>query len=237
MNEMLARLEAAQRSQRRFVADASHELRSPVATLRAASEVWARSGGTLEEFTALVGSESGRLETLVGDLLALARADEGRLVGEPQEVDLDEVVEVETARLRAVSGLTVDVTTTPVRVLGDPLALARALRNLTDNAVRHARSLVGLEVWQDGDFAVLRVRDDGPGIPAAERERVLQRFVRLDESRQRGSGGTGLGLAIVAETAQAHGGWVLVRERRGGGCLVELRVAVGGGQPPSAASR
>ena len=241
MNEMLARLEAAQAGQRRFVADASHELRSPVATLRAAADVWAGSGGTLAEFTSLVSSESGRLETLVADLLALARADEGRLLLAPQEVDLDEVVEVETTRLRSVSGRTVEAVTVPVRVLGDPLALARALRNLTDNAVRHATSRVELELSQEGDVAVLRVGDDGPGIPEGDRARVFERFVRLDESRRRGSGGTGLGLAIVAETAAAHGGSVRVRERRGGGSVVEVRLPlepVGGGpQPPSAARR
>jgi signal transduction histidine kinase len=233
MNEMLARLEASQRSQRRFVADASHELRSPVATLRAASDVWAADAGVPRDLIALVAAESGRLEGLVGDLLLLARADEGRTLAERVEVDLDEVVEAEVRRLRQVApGLRIVFSAVPVRVVGDPSALARAVRNLTDNAVRHASSLVELHLVPEQDGAQVRVLDDGPGIPEADRERVLERFVRLDASRQRGSGGTGLGLAIVAEIAVAHGGSVRVGERPGGGCAVVLVV-----QPPSAASR
>jgi signal transduction histidine kinase len=251
MNSMLARLEASQRSQRRFVADASHELRSPVATLRAAAHVW--RGQVDPEFAELVASESGRLEALVGDLLLLARADEGRLVGAGAvEVDLDEVVEAEAVRVRAVSGGSpgVRVTTVPARVRGDAGALTRAVRNLVDNAVRHAGGVVELAVAvEDGDTAggpaggtaVVTVADDGPGIPAGDRERVLERFVRLDESRQRGAGGTGLGLAIVAEVAAAHGGSVEVGERPGGGASLRLRLPLdgsgSGAQPPSAASR
>ncbi|WP_432540580.1 sensor histidine kinase [Kineococcus sp. SYSU DK002] len=256
MNGMLARLEAAQRAQRRFVADASHELRSPVATLSAAAQVWSRAGGVDRGFTELVGSESARLEALVGDLLLLARADEGRLAAGPVgEVDLDEVVEVEAARVRAVSGLPVAVSTVPVRVLGDAAALARVVRNLVDNAVRHAGSAVelavGPEVVDGASWAVVTVADDGAGIPVADRERVLGRFVRLDDSRQRGAGGpggpggTGLGLAIVAEVVAAHAGRVVVGERAGGGASVRVLLpvgpaegpAAGPGQPPSAASR
>ncbi|ABS03293.1 sensor histidine kinase [Kineococcus radiotolerans] len=250
INEVLARLELAQRGQRRFVADASHELRSPVATLRAAAEVWA-GAGVPAPFTALVQAESARLEALVSDLLALARADEGRAVRQWQEVDLDEVVESEAARLRAVAGCAVVVTTTPARVRGDAVALARAVRNLSDNAVRHADSAVRLELSVRDGEALLRVCDDGPGIPVGERERVFERFVRLDESRQRGSGGTGLGLPIVRETVAAHGGTVQVEDSPGRGAVLALRVPLAppdappdappadraGGQPPSAASR
>ncbi|WP_432512378.1 sensor histidine kinase [Kineococcus sp. SYSU DK001] len=254
MNGMLARLEAAQGAQRRFVADASHELRSPVATLSAAAQVWSRAGGVDRVFTELVGSESARLEALVGDLLLLARADEGRLAAGPRaEVDLDEVVEVEAARVRAVSGVSggvsVVVSTVPVRVLGDAGGLARVVRNLVDNAVRYAGSVVelgvGREVVDGVGWAVVTVADDGPGIAAGDRERVLERFVRLDGSRQRGgrdgAGGTGLGLAIVAEVVAAHGGRVVVGERAGGGASVRVLLpsgsAVGPGQPPSAARR
>ncbi len=173
MNSMLARLEASQRSQRRFVADASHELRSPVATLRAAAHVW--RGQVDPEFADLVASESGRLEGLVGDLLLLARADEGRLVAAaPAEVDLDEVVEAEAVRARTLGGdrpggaaLRVQVTTVPARVRGDAGALARSVRNLVDNAARHAGQLVELSVARergpDGPVAVLSVADDGRG--------------------------------------------------------------------------
>jgi len=235
MNEMLARLETSQRAQRRFVADASHELRSPVATLRAAADVWSRDPGVPADLLALVTVESSRLEGLVGDLLLLARADEGRALAERVEVDLDEIVEGEVRRLRTVAPhLVVTLDAVPVRVVGDPSALARVVRNLTDNAARHAAATVELTLAAEGDGACVGVADDGPGIPAAERERVLERFVRLDASRQRGSGGTGLGLAIVAEIATAHGGAVEVGERRGGGCAVRVWV---GGQPPVGSSR
>ncbi|WP_432545378.1 ATP-binding protein [Kineococcus sp. SYSU DK004] len=249
MNAMLARLEASQRAQRRFVADASHELRSPVATLRAAAEVWADHPGTSspEEFAALVEDESARLEHLVADLLVLARADEGRLASVRGDVDLDELVGAEAARLRATTALAVRVAAAPARVHGDAAQLARVLRNLTDNAARHARGAVALGVRAEGGqggMAVLEVADDGPGVPAAERARVFDRFVRLEEARGRGSGGTGLGLAIVAELVAAHGGTVEVDDAPGGGALFRVRLPVpptgspaDAAQPPSAASR
>ncbi|WP_369068299.1 sensor histidine kinase [Kineococcus terrestris] len=246
MNAMLARLEASQRAQRRFVADASHELRSPVATLRAAAEVWAEHPGTSspEEFAALVADESARLEHLVADLLVLARADEGRLASVRGDVDLDELVGAEAARLRATTALAVRVAAAPARVHGDAAQLARVLRNLTDNAARHARGAVALGVRERDGAAVLEVADDGPGVPAAERGRVFGRFVRLEEARGRGSGGTGLGLAIVAELVAAHGGTVEVADAPGGGALFRVRLPVpptgspaDAAQPPSAASR
>ncbi|NAZ74989.1 HAMP domain-containing protein [Kineococcus sp. T13] len=255
MNEMLSRLESSQRSQRRFVADASHELRSPVATLRAAAEVWSADAGAPREFTELVRSEAGRVEALVADLLLLARADEGRLAREDADVDLDEVLEGEAARLRALGAVRVRARTVPVRVRGDHRQLSRLVRNLTDNAARHAAGTVELRTALEGGSALLEVADDGPGVPEAERERVFERFVRLDASRDRASGGTGLGLAIVAEIAAAHGGSVRALPRPGGGALVRLVLPLGapadgtdaadpadgrgpgGVQPPSAASR
>ncbi|WP_146149251.1 sensor histidine kinase [Kineococcus rhizosphaerae] len=268
MNSMLARLQAAQDAQRRFVADASHELRSPVATLRAAAHVWSRphpggpgTVGSVEaaaspdaEFVELVGAESARLQSLVDDLLWLARADEGR-AGPAVEVDVDEVVEAEASRLRSLGGVRVVLTAVPVRVVGDAAALARAVRNVVDNARRYAASTVWLELAQEGREgqagsaeAVVRVGDDGPGVPTPDRERVLGRFVRVEEGRARSEragrgdggvdgGGAGLGLAIVAEVLAAHGGSVLVGERAGGGALVELRWPLRPAQPPSAASR
>ncbi len=258
MNAMLARLQTSQRAQRRFVADASHELRSPVATLRAAAEVQRRhpGAGAPEEFAELVRREAGRLERLVADLLLLARADEGALAAVRAEVDLDELLESEGARLRGATRLAVRVRTAPARVLGDPGQLTRVVRNLTDNAARHAAGRVELQVRAEGGQAVLSVADDGPGVPAAERERVFDRFVRLQDSRDRASGGTGLGLAIVAGAVAAHGGSVRCTDRgEGPGALFEVRLPLaaaapctddavddddaGGGavQPPSAASR
>ncbi|NAZ87771.1 HAMP domain-containing protein [Kineococcus sp. T90] len=268
MNAMLARLATSQRAQRRFVADASHELRSPVATLRAAADVQRRHPGSASpaEFADLVRSESVRLEALVADLLLLARADEGALAAARTEVDLDELLESEAARLRASAPVAVAVRTAPARVLGDPGSLGRVVRNLADNAARHARGRVELEVRREGGEAVVAVADDGPGVPPGERERVFDRFVRLQDSRDRGSGGTGLGLAIVAGAVAAHGGRVRCAQREPGpGALFEVRLPLapepscegdrdehgpehelgpgpgpgrgGGGQPPSAASR
>ncbi|WP_432492998.1 sensor histidine kinase [Kineococcus auxinigenes] len=261
MNAMLERLAAAQRAQRRFVADASHELRSPVATLRAAAEVQRRHPGSTppERFADLVGGEAVRLEHLVSDLLLLARADEGAVRTARAEVDLDALLESEGARLRASTALEVAVRTAPARVLGDPAQLTRVVRNLTDNAARHARGRVVLAVATDGPEAVATVSDDGPGVPEAERERVFDRFVRLQGSRDRSSGGTGLGLAIVAGAVAAHGGSVrCTAPARGSGAVFEVRLPLapghagddtdddtgqaegpgpGGGQPPSAARR
>lgn len=243
MNAMLARLEASQAAQRRFIADASHELRSPVATLRAAVEIWDDHPGTSSprEFAGLVASESSRLSRLIDDLLLLARADEGALAAARTDVDLDEVVEGELARLRATTDLVVRAAVDPVRVRGDSGQLVRMVRNLVDNAARHARSRVGLTVREEavGErvWAVVEVTDDGPGVPVAERVRVFDRFVRLQEGRDRGSGGTGLGLSIVAELVAAHGGSVQVGEADGGGASFRVRLPVGPAQPPSSANR
>lgn len=230
MNAMLARLEASQAAQRRFIADASHELRSPVATLRAAVEVWDEHPDTSSprEFSGLVGSESARLERLVDDLLLLARADEGALAASRTDVDLDEIVDGELARLRATTELSVRASVEPVRVRGDSGQLVRTVRNLVDNAVRHARSTVVLGVRTEDlsgrSWALVEVADDGAGVPDPERVRIFDRFVRLQEGRDRGSGGTGLGLAIVAELVAAHGGSVNVSDAEGGGALFRVRL-------------
>lgn len=212
MNEMLGRLEAAQRSQRQFIADASHELRSPIATIKAMGEtVVAHPDGALDTSTAeAFVEEATRMERLVNGLLLLARADERGLAREQHDVDLDDLLAAERDRIRSTTSLAVEAKIEAVRVSGSPLQLAQAVRNLVDNAVRHARTSVALSVRADGGAAIIEIRDDGPGIPAAERKRVFDRFVRLDESRARDEGGTGLGLAIVEEVVRAHGGSVEV---------------------------
>jgi signal transduction histidine kinase len=225
MNEMLDRLVAAAEAQRRFVADASHELRSPLATIRAAHEI-AAVHPDVTDWSVVhtdVLAEVQRLERLVDDLLFLARSDEHGLRSQSEDVDLDDLLMAEAGRLRRTTGLEIVMKETPVRVVGDRHHLARALRNLTDNAARHATDRVELCVGRQGADAVLDVVDDGPGIPAAARERVFERFVRLDASRQRGAGGTGLGLAIAREIARSHGGELLVRDHDGGAHL-QLRL-------------
>jgi signal transduction histidine kinase len=233
MNAMLDRLADAAEAQRRFVADASHELRSPLATIRAAHEIAAVHPDATDPSTVTsdVLAEVGRLERLVGDLLFLARADEHSPPPQTADVDLDDLVTAEAGRLRRTTGLEIVVRQIPVRVGGDAHQLARALRNLTDNAARHAAGQVELRVGRDGADAVIDVLDDGPGIPAADRERVFERFVRLDASRQRGAGGTGLGLAIAREIARAHGGDVVGVDADRGAHL-ELRLPLPAG--PSA---
>jgi signal transduction histidine kinase len=212
MNATLDRLAAATETQRRFVADASHELRSPLATIRAAHEI-ASVHPDASDWAVVntdVLAEVQRLEHLVGDLLFLARSDEHGPRSQAEEVDLDDLVDAEAGRLRRTTGLLIVPKVTPVRVIGDRHELARVLRNLSDNAVRHAAGLVELRVSRQGSEAVVDVLDDGPGIPAGERERVFERFVRLDPSRERAAGGAGLGLAIAREIARAHGGDLVV---------------------------
>ena len=207
MNRMLDRLDESQRSQRRFISDASHELKSPLASLRQYAEV-ARSYPdrmTAAELAEAIEDEGGRLERIVRGMLVLARADEGSLRRGDDAVDLDDLVLPELQRLRASTELQVEASIDPVRVRGDAGMLAQVVRNLVDNAARHAHSRVVLTLTPNG---ILTVEDDGSGIPESERERVFERFVRLDEARGRDAGGSGLGLAIVREIVTAHGGTV-----------------------------
>jgi len=209
MNNMLDRLESSATAQRRFVSDASHELRSPLATVRTSMEVAQVHPEVTDwpDLTQVVLDETARLQTLVADMLLLARSDERGVQLRRTEVDLDDLCEQEAARLRR-TGLGVLTDINPARTVGDADGLARALRNLADNAARHASAVVKLSLRVEGPTAVLEVGDDGPGIPPEQRGRVFERFVRLDESRTRSSGGTGLGLPIVQQIVQAHAGTV-----------------------------
>jgi len=209
MNIMLERLETGQRRQRRFVSDASHELRSPVSSIRQHAEVALAhpDSSSAEELAEVVLNEDLRLQRLVEDLLLLARMDEQAVDGRRQILDLDDVVFEETARFRGSTELSIDTTRVSAgRVVGDPKQLARMTGNLLENALRHARSRVVISLNQENGRVVLRVDDDGMGLPFEERARVFERFVRLQQARDRDSGGSGLGLAIVAEVAAAHGG-------------------------------
>ncbi|SPM41985.1 histidine kinase [Mycobacterium numidiamassiliense] len=219
MNEMLARLEAGHRAQQRFLGDASHELRSPLATIISGLEVAEAHPELLDVELAIdtLLPEAHRMQALIEDLLLLARADEQSLVLRKEEVSLGDLAEVEVARARRGAGCTIHTEISPVPLIGDPAGLTRVIRNLVDNAVRHAKSRVEIDVESRGDTAIVTVGDDGPGIPAADRVRVFGRFVRLDADRARSGGGTGLGLAIVAEVVAAHGGAVTIDDRPGGG--------------------
>ncbi len=209
MNGMLSRLEESQAAQRRFVADASHELRSPLATVSTGLELLGagvpKDSADMATVQTLRG-ETSRLTSLVENLLFLARADERGLAPRHEEVDLDEIAEAERVRPSSDDRVAVTVSTEPVRVSGDRGQMVRVLRNLVDNARRHADRAVLVTVRAEDGAAVVDVEDDGPGVPEADRARVFERFVRLDESRSRGDGGSGLGLAIVSELVAAHGG-------------------------------
>lgn len=225
MNAMLGRLEQSAEQQRRFVSDASHELRSPVASLRQAGEVATAHPDAMpaDELAETVVAESVRMQRLVEQLLVLARSDEGT-TGQSAEVDLDDLLLVAGQRVRG-AGLTADVSGVgAVRVEGDSLALGQVVRNLTDNATRHASSTIALAVSESDRGVELTVDDDGDGVPADEREHVFDRFVRLDEARARDDGGSGLGLAIVREIVTRHGGSVTVGDSPLGGARFTVRL-------------
>lgn len=226
MNGMLVRLEKSQARQRRFVSDASHELRSPVATIRQHAEVALAHPETskLEELADIVLLENARLQSLVEDLLLLSHVDEGTLKLRTQAVDVDDLVFEEAKRLRATTELRVRTSRVSAgRVSGDREQLNRLIRNLSDNAARHARGIVEFSLRDCDGSVALTVDDDGRGVAPSERERVFERFVRLEEGRSRDSGGTGLGLAIVAEIAAAHEAGVVVADSPMGGARFQVR--------------
>ena len=218
LNDMLSRLAEAQQRQRDLVSDTAHELRSPIASIRAQLEVALDHPDGLDwtETARDVHADTLRLARLTEDLLLLARLDGQPLRRKP--TDLAAVCESVAARY-ATARVPVRAETAvpgPIKrcvVSGDQDALARLLVNLLDNAVRHAASRVCVSVLRDGGWAVLTVTDDGPGIPPEDAERAFGRFARLDDARARveagtGEEGAGLGLAIVRSTAEAHGGTV-----------------------------
>jgi signal transduction histidine kinase len=214
MNAMLDRVERGVLRQRAFVGDASHELQTPLASLRANLEValahpdgdqWPSIGEDLLATTLT-------MERLVHDLLYLARLDDGAALP-VAPVDLDAIVLEECTVLRSRSGLSLDTLgVSAAAVIGRRDDLARVVRNLLENAVRHAASAVTVSLTMADGVALLAVADDGPGIPRADRERVFERFVRLDDARTRASGGTGLGLAIAREVVVAHGGSIEITD-------------------------
>jgi signal transduction histidine kinase len=210
MNAMLERLDRFSIRQRRFTADASHELRSPLASLRTQLEVAVAhpAGIELDVIAADLLADVGRLEQLATGLLDLARLDSGPVHHEP--IDLRDVITdvlASTASTRR-TPCRVDMPSEPVVVAGDRRQLEGALRNLLDNADRYATSHVEVLLRMEGDRCTLEVIDDGPGIGAEDRQRIFERFTRLDDSRARDHGGAGLGLAIVDEIVRSHHGTV-----------------------------
>jgi signal transduction histidine kinase len=212
MNAMLDRLEASNVAQARFVSDASHELRTPIAVIRHELEVALRSDDDtlLREVAGEVLDEDLRMQRLVDDLLFLARR-EGRSGAAAERrralVDLDDVALTEAHRVHTTH--TIDTSHISAgQVRGDADQLGRVVRNLLDNALRHARSRVQVSVSSEHGEVVLHVDDDGDGVAEHDRERIFERFGRADESRARDVGGSGLGLAIVAGLVEEHGATV-----------------------------
>ena len=217
-NETLSALEASVARQRAFVADASHELRSPIASLRTQLEV----GAAHPELLDLDGAveDTVRLQSLAADLLLLARLDAGERPAPDARFDLARIVAEEVSSR---DGVTLD-SVRSVEVRGSRNQICRVLGNLLDNARRHSGDRVAVTRRRDADRAVLQVADDGSGVPLADRDRIFERFVRLDESRARDDGGAGLGLAIAKDIAVRHGGTLTVSDAPGGGALFELRL-------------
>ena len=227
MNAMLARLEDSAVRQRQFVSDASHELRSPLASIRANLEVALRHADRAD-WPAVVArtlAEDARMEDTVTELLELARLDEspnGVPLDSLPEVDVDELVLEDTMTARRVP---VDTTRVSAgRVHGRSDQLARLIRNLLDNASRHAEHEVAVTLVGNDGLVELTVDDDGPGIPEEDRVRVFERFTRLDEGRARDAGGLGIGLAIVQAVAEQHGGTVSIDDAPLGGARFVVRL-------------
>lgn len=223
MNDMLVRLEHSHDVQTQFIGDASHELRSPLTTLVGILDLADDTDSTIDLGTvrSTLQPEARRMQRMVDDLLLLARADENGIRLHPDSVDLDDLVIAEVTRLRAMGLVRVRSRIAAVQITADPDMVSRALRNLTDNAVRHARSMVWLEIARSDGFAVFTVSDDGPGIAADQRSRIFDRFSRLDVDR-REAVGAGLGLAIVTEIARSHHGYVEVSDSEHGGAAFRL---------------
>jgi signal transduction histidine kinase len=205
LNDMLARLTAAGNRQRSFVADAAHELRSPLASLRTQLDIAARHGPTPDLVDdALIDVE--RLTRIVSDLVLLARSDTGEIPSHAVDVDVREVVTTAIDTVPARVPVAHRLPPGPLAAHLDPDHLRRVVVNLVQNAQRHAATTVQVTIDDTPDLLVIDVDDDGPGIAEADRDRVFQRFTRLDESRTADTGGSGLGLPIARDLARALGG-------------------------------
>jgi signal transduction histidine kinase len=227
VNAMLARLQGSAERQRTFIANAAHELRSPIASLRTQLET-ARESHRRVDWDAVSGDllyETVRMQQLAEQLLLLARADAGTLKRSQVAVDLDDVVDTAFDHLAAGNPVRVyRRAVEPAQVMGDPLLLEQLVRNLLDNAASHADREIHIGLRRVGGDAVLTVDDDGPGIPPDRRREVFERFTRLDTARDRDHGGAGLGLAIVADIARAHDGDVEVGDGPLGGARLRVRL-------------
>ena len=219
MNSMLGRLQRSRDHERQFLSDASHELRSPLASMRAQLET-----GTWPSDADGVRAEAARLSHIVDDLMDLAKADEAP--PPTSETDLDEVVLEEVSAISPTTSIGISTTNVgAARLIGDRQALSRLVRNLVDNAARHATSRVDVSLATTDGIVTLTVDDDGDGVAEEDRDRIFERFTRTDSSRSRDTGGVGLGLAVVRATARRHGGDVHCEAAPAGGARFLVTLA------------
>jgi len=230
-NETLARLERSFEQLRRFTADASHELRTPLTAIRSVGEVGLQKSGAAEDYREVIASmleESGRLTRLVDSLLTIARADAGQIQLERTAIRLIPLVRDVTSLLEVLAEekaqkVSIDGDET-LEVEADGAILRQVLTNLLDNAIRYSYpgGAITVRVLSDDHSAVIEVEDNGPGVPAEHRDKIFDRFYRIDSGRSRDTGGAGLGLAIAKWGAEAHGGRVELRCPAVGGCIFRL---------------
>lgn len=236
-NETLARLEGSFAQLRRFTSDASHELRTPLTAIRSVGEVGLQKQGASEDYRETIGSmleEAGRLSHLVDSLLTIARAESGQVRLMRTTIPLLPFVRDTASVLDVLAeekgqNLSIEGDET-VQVQADGAILRQVLINLLDNAIKYspAGAPVSVRVSRSGDdpMAAVEITDNGPGIPPEHREKIFDRFYRIDEGRSREAGGTGLGLAIARWGAEAHGGHLDLRCPTAGGCIFRLRLPV-----------
>jgi len=226
VNAMLDRIEKHAVAIRQFSSDASHELKSPLANIKALVETRRSSDPTWPSTKSQLVGEVDRLGALVENLLFLSTRQDGDRTAATESVQLDELLFAEAELVTAASDVRVSFgVVEPVAVNGVAADLSRLVRNLVDNAVRHAQSRIELGVYVDDVGVVLSVADDGPGVAERDRERIFERFARLDEARARDDGGTGLGLSIAKQVADAHDARIAVGDAEIGGAIFTITFA------------
>lgn len=245
INETFARLESSFEQLRRFTADASHELRTPLAVIRGTGEVALAGATSVAECKEAMGSmleEVDRLTRLVDTLLRLSHGDAGRIRLSRQPVNLGDLVSEVTASLSILAEerlqkLSLDVEE-DVYVTVDPIVLREAISNVIDNAIKYSRrgATIGIRVQMRSDRAALDIADEGPGIPVEHRQRIFDRFFRVDQARSRGTGGMGLGLAIARWAVEVNGGHIEVQDAPGGGSIFRITLAGSSSTPVSGPS-
>jgi signal transduction histidine kinase len=225
MNQMLQGMQAAMKRERRFIADASHELRSPIAAIRGALETSDHTVGGMERSHEVALSALQRLDFMADGLLTLDSIGGPRNELPLRPIDLDELVLLQVNELRKRTSLTIDASNVSGgQVLAREVDMMRIVENLSSNAVRYAESRIEYSVAERGDHVWLAVADDGPGIPEPMRNIVFERFARIDSARNWSNGGTGLGLAIVSEIVTTYGGrvWVEATTTHGARFVIRL---------------